>query len=290
MSAEAFLGRWDLTVGVGPSSHPAWLEVNAGPDGTLAGRYVGIWGSARPVANVAVDGDEIRFGLPVQYEDYPQDLAFTGRMVDGALVGAAHVFAEGVRWVGLPAPTLPLGNVAANEPPVSLVGEGLAGWHPRALDRENQWANVDGALVNAAVGTDLVSDARFSDFRLVAEYSYPEGSNSGIYLRGRYELQILDDYGQPPAVGASGAIYGFLVPRINAVHPPSQRNVAEITLIGRTITVVLNGETVLDRQEIPGITGGALDSDEGTPGPILLQGDHGPVTFHRLEITRLSPA
>jgi hypothetical protein len=97
-------------------------------------------------------------------------------------------------------------------------------------------------------------------------------------------MQIFDDYGAKPSVGSSAAIYGFLTPSKNAILPAGEWNRAEITLIGRHVAIVLNGEEVV-RGEIPGITGGALDSDEGTPGPLFLQGDHGPVTFRRLDLT-----
>jgi hypothetical protein len=155
----------------------------------------------------------------------------------------------------------------------------------RSPDWENNWQIVDGTLYNRAVGSDIVLKQPFMDFKLVAEYKYPAGSNSGIYLRGRYEFQIIDDFGHAPGVGTSAAIYGFITPQRNAVKPADEWNSAEITLLGRHVTVVLNGDTVIDNQEIPGITGGALDSNEGEPGTIFLQGDHGPVVFRRLTLT-----
>src|SRR5947209_2395258 len=114
---------------------------------------------------------------------------------------------------------------------------------------------------------------------------YPKGSNSGIYLRGRYEVQIEDDYGDEPDSHKIGGIYGFLTPSVNPAKPAGEWQAVDITLVGRTVTVVLNGERILDRQTIPGITGGALDSDEGAPGPLLLQGDHGPIAFRNLIVT-----
>jgi hypothetical protein len=169
---------------------------------------------------------------------------------------------------------------------VDLVSLGLDAFQARWPERENFWSIAPDGLDNSATGTDLVSKEVFADFRLVAEYSYPQGSNSGIYLRGRYEIQVLDDYGRPAGVGASAGVYGFHSPAVNAVKPHGERNVAEITLLGRTLTLVLNGVLVQDEVEIPGITGGALDSNEGEPGPLLLQGDHGPVTYHRLVVQK----
>ena len=140
-------------------------------------------------------------------------------------------------------------------------------------------------LTNSEPGNDLLTEQKFTDFKLQAEFRYPKGSNSGIYLRGRYEVQIEDNFGNEPDSHEIGGIYGFLTPIKNAAKEAGEWQTLEITLVGRAVTVVLNGEQVIDRQAIPGITGGALDSDEGAPGPIMLQGDHGPVEFRKLMLT-----
>ena len=117
------------------------------------------------------------------------------------------------------------------------------------------------------------------------EFRYPRQSNSGVYLRGRYEIQIEDSHGEEPDSHRIGGVYGFLTPSVNAAKEPGEWQTLEAVLVGRTVTVVLNGERIIDRQAIPGITGGALDSDEGSPGPIMLQGDHGQVEFRKLTLT-----
>lgn len=274
-------GRWDLVVGTGEEAFPSWVEIGEG-----TGRFVGRVGSARPIPNVSVEGDRVTFSLPRQYESRETELEFKGELKDGKLVGTT-VLDDGrdSTWIGTPAPAL-----AHREPnlgePKSLIEGDLTNWKPRSPNWQSNWKVEDGLLLNTAVGSDLVSVETFSDFRLEAEYKYPLNSNSGIYLRGRYEFQIVDDYeGGAHGVGNSGAIYGFLAPSHNAVRPAGEWNAVQITLIGRFVTVVLNGETVIDNEEIPGITGGALDSREGEPGPIFLQGDHGPVTFRKLTIT-----
>ena len=119
---------------------------------------------------------------------------------------------------------------------------------------------------------DLVSERKFTDFQLHAEFRYPAGSNSGIYLRGRYEVQIEDDYGEEPDSHRIGGVYGFLTPSVNAAKKAGEWQTLDITLVGRTVTVVLNGERIIDRQAIPGVTGGALDSDEGSAGADPLAG------------------
>ena len=144
---------------------------------------------------------------------------------------------------------------------------------------------VDGILSNVRPGVDLVTEQKFEDFKLHVEFRYPKGSNSGIYLRGRYEVQIEDNYGDDPESHKIGGVYGFLTPSINAAKEAGEWQSMDITLVGRVLTVVFNGERVIDRQTIPGITGGAIDNREGEPGPLMIQGDHGPVEFRKVEIT-----
>lgn len=243
-------------------------------------------GSARPLSNVKYTQDTVTFSLPPQYESRKDSLVFQGTIFREHLKGST-VLDDGTAsvWIGNPAPALPIPKLNWRDP-IELVRTDLSNWKLRSPDWVGHWSIRDGMLVNAAAGSDLVTTQKFGDFRLLAEYRYPKGSNSGIYLRGRYEFQILDDFESGDnGVGSSAAIYGFLAPSKNAILPPDEWNTAEITLLGRFVTVVLNGETVIDNQEIPGITGGALESDEGAPGPIFVQGDHGPVTFRRLTIT-----
>jgi hypothetical protein len=145
---------------------------------------------------------------------------------------------------------------------------------------------VDGILTNAGGGGNLVTTRSFEDFKLHAEFRYPKGSNSGLYLRGRYEVQIEDSPERlEPGPLHVGGVYGFLPPTENAAKAPGEWQRFDITLVGRRVTIVLNGRTVIADQIIPGITGGALDSDEGAPGPIYIQGDHGPIEFRRLVLT-----
>jgi hypothetical protein len=263
--------------------YPSWVELTES-----GGRFVGEVGSSRPIRHVEYDGDRVKWSLPKQYEGRKDDteLQFEAELVSGLLSG--RFLNSELQWVPFAGRRAPDWATYPLEPnfgePVELVNDSLDGWRVRWPERESFWvAHIDG-LENRGVGSDLVSAAQFKDFKLVAEYSYPTGSNSGIYLRGRYEYQVLDDHGQPPQVGGSAAIYGFLAPTVNAIRPAGEWNTAEITLIGNVVNVVLNGELVIDRQEIPGITGGALDSREGDYGPILIQGDHGPVTYRSLRV------
>ena len=125
----------------------------------------------------------------------------------------------------------------------------------------------------------------YADFEFWVEYKALPDGDSGVYLRGRHEVQVEDNSSQEPQSVHLGGVYGFLVPNENVSKGPDVWQTYDITLIGRSLTVVLNGKTIIGDQTIPGITGGALDSNEGAPGPIYLQGDHGPVVFRNIVLT-----
>jgi hypothetical protein len=166
---------------------------------------------------------------------------------------------------------------------IDLLAGGLDDWHARVPDR-NGWRIENGELINGPPSSDLITDLEFTDFTLHIEANVPEGGNSGIYLRGRYEVQVLDDAGNEPHNRGMGGIYGQVAPTAQPALPAGEWQSFDITLVGRRVTVVLNGVTIIDDAEIPGITGGALDSNEGLPGPLMLQGDHGGIRYRNLRI------
>jgi hypothetical protein len=161
-------------------------------------------------------------------------------------------------------------------------GKDLNGWH--ALG-ENQWVAENGILRSPRSGANLVTDKSFTDFKLHIEFRYQKESNSGVYLRGRYEVQIADSKGKEPLVDELGAVYGFLAPSEQVAIEAGAWQSYDITLIGRMVTIIANGKQIICNQTIPGITGGALNSREGEPGPLYLQGDHGPVEFRNILLT-----
>ncbi|MBV9879057.1 MAG: DUF1080 domain-containing protein [Gemmatirosa sp.] len=283
------VGRWDITAQGPRGSYPSWLEVSVSGFGTLVGRFVGQVGSSRPISHVLTAGDTLRFAIPPQWQREPGDLRVeavrTGDRLTGTFVnpdGSRHT------WTAVRAPSLKRTAAPAWGTPVALFdGKSLAGWTTVPGSGENKWTVANGLLTAGGGGANLVTTRKFGDFKLHAEFRLPTGSNSGIYLRGRYEVQIEEDEGrgEEPRPIDIGGVYGFLSPNENAARAPNEWQTYDITLVGRRVTVVLNGHTVIADQIIPGITGGALDSDEGTPGPIYLQGDHGKVEFRKVVIT-----
>jgi hypothetical protein len=144
---------------------------------------------------------------------------------------------------------------------------------------------MGGMLVNEASGANIRTEAAYRDFKLHLEFKIPEKSNSGIYLRGRYETQVADLFGEPAHNRSVGGIYGRLAPTENRVKPAGEWNIVDVVLIGYRVTLEVNGATTIDGKLIPGITGGALDVNETEPGPIMLQGDHGSVTYRNIILT-----
>lgn len=281
----AIQGRWDITVMVDGKPSPSWLEVYHSGNKWLVGQYVGITGSARPISKINFKDGKMSFTIPPQWEDEDNDVVFEATLKDDILTGTV-VAANGktYEWKGVRAPLLVRTSATIWGKPVRLFnGKDLAGW--QALGKENQWKVVNGILTSDRSGANLVSEQKFEDFKLHVEFKCPKGSNSGIYLRGRYEVQIMDSKGQQPQKDLLGAIYGFLTPNEMAAKDAGEWQTYDITLEGRIVTVVLNGKTIICRQPIPGITGGALDSNEGEPGPIYIQGDHGPIEYRNITIT-----
>jgi hypothetical protein len=162
-------------------------------------------------------------------------------------------------------------------------GKDLSGWHLRHEGAHNGWTVERGLLVNTPPSADLVSDAKFRDFDLHYEYRYPAGSNSGVYLRGRYEIQIQDDFGKAPESHINGAIYGVVTPTSNPTKRAGEWQTVDTRIAGNRATVVLNGTKTIDNAPVR-VTGGALDDQESEPGPIMLQGDHGKVSFRNIRL------
>jgi hypothetical protein len=276
-------GCWDITVHQPGREVPSWLEIRHSGVNTLIGRFVGGGGSARPISKVNYTDGKMSFHIPPQWEREDKDLSVEGSLQGDSLVGTMiEPNGKQYNWVGRRAPALQREGEPEWGAPITLFdGVDLKGWHALGA---NQWVAESGSLRSPHSGSNIVTDGSFTDFQLHIEFRYPAGSNSGVYLRGRYELQIEDTGGTEPPNNQLGAIYGFLSPNEQAGKKAGEWQSYDITLVGRLVTVVFNGKTVICNQEIPGITGGALDSREGEPGPIYLQGDHGPIEFRNIVI------
>jgi hypothetical protein len=289
--ADALAGRWDLTI-TAPNKKqlPSWLELKNN-NGVWKASFVGRWGNARPLPKVAVQNDRVQFVSPKEEEGSKNDLVFEGRLVGETLTGSAKgPNGENWTWIGKRAPALQAPSKFQWGPPVQLFDRrSFAGWTFDNPSKSSSWVVKGESLVNESAGSNIATDKSFQDFKLHIEVNCPTNANSGIYLRGRYEVQVEDDSIQEPPSHHMGAVYGFLVPNPEQPRRPGTWQTFDIKLLGRFVTVVQNGNTIIDNKEIPGITGGAFDSNEGSPGPIYLQGDHGGIAYRNIVLTPAIP-
>jgi hypothetical protein len=279
-SVDAPLGRWDLTMKSPREEYPSWLELK-NEDGHLKILVQGRRGSVVQLPEVAFSNGLLTFSYPKYRWSFEGKL--TGATLSGTATGPDGVL---LQWVGVKAPDLHRTGAPKWGRSIKLFnGTDLTGWK---MDQAGPpvWTVQNGTLVSPAHGPELISDRKFGDFKLHVEFNCGDTSNSGIFLRGRYELQVENDSAKQAPSHHTGGIYGYL-----AATPEQPRSTGEwqsydIMLIGRRITVLQNGMKILDDQEIPGITGGALDSHEALPGPIYLQGSEpGHVSFRNIIIT-----
>jgi hypothetical protein len=286
-SVQSYLGRWDLTLKTPLREYPSWLEITR-EDGQLKARMVSRWGHARPLPKFELSNGTVTFVSPKEEEERKDDMVFVGKLSGKMLVGTT-TGPDGTpwQWTGERAPSLKRKSDPKWGTPVQLFnGKDLSGWRMSDPASTAIWKVENGALVSPGHGPELITDAKFEDFELHVEFNCAAGSNSGVYLRGRYELQIEDDPEPEGPTMRTGGIYGFLVPSPEQPRRPGEWQTYDITLVGRVVTVMQNGQTIIDKQEIPGITGGALDSHEGLPGPIYLQGSEaGHVAFRNITLT-----
>ena len=178
---------------------------------------------------------------------------------------------------------------------VDLLADGIDGWE--AMNKNYfGWSVKDGVLMNRIKRTKdgkrdgasanlKTKRADFEDFKLTYDVRVLPGCNSGVYLRGIYEIQVMDSYGKPVNCHNMAALYGRVTPRVAAEKPANEWQHVEVTLCRRHVTVVLNGVNIIDNAPVLGCTGGAITSDEFVPGPIYLQGDHTDADFRNMKLT-----
>ncbi len=286
-SIQPLLGRWDLTLKAPDREYASWLEIRQ-EQGKLKAQMVGRWGNARPLPKIEIRDSQLEFVSPKEEEGLREDMVFKGKLVGAILSGSiTGPDRRPWQWTGKRAPTLKRTSTPQWEQPVQLFnGKDLSGWRFDNPKRASSWKAANGSLASSGGGSNIISVPQFEDFKLHIEFNCPPRANSGIYLRGRYEVQVEDDSLQEPPSHHMGGVYGFLAPSPEMPRKPGEWQSFDITLLGRMVTVIQNGRTIIDNQEIPGITGGALDSHEELPGPIYLQGDHSGTAYRNIVITQ----
>ena len=309
VGGSPFAGRWDLTVTAPDAKYPSWMEVTE-KDGNLEARTQPREGSVRSSA-AKLDGARLIVTVsPATPERPASDTrpaiparpALTWEMTaKGGTLTGVQKYGDVVQGqiAGARAPALKRAAPKAWTTPQPLFnGKDLTGWvtmnntqNPRAT--VNHWVVKDGELVNEAQGHNIATTRKFGDFKLHVEFNFTADANSGVYLRGRYEAQMPPPGSRRTGGGARGsggtlgyAIYGFVRATADAPADPGEWRTYDLTLVGRSVTLVVDGTTIVADQEVAGITGGALDSDEGAPGPIYFQGDHtGGIRYRNITIS-----
>ena len=287
---DPVLGNWGLRLGYG--------EMNAGhmimsrdPDGRPQALVLWRWGSPMQMKDTRVDGDRFSFVHPwgdKKVEGSVRGGVLTAEMRDRD--GTVETRVEG--WRNPPVEPADTADAEFGDP-VDLLADGLDGWEPMEKNGKFGWRFADGILSNR-LGLDQNGEwvrgganlrtrrDDFYDFNLTYDVRFPKGSNSGVYLRGRYECQVVDSYGKPLDSHNLGAYYGRVTPSAAAEKPAGEWQHVDVTLYRRHLTVVLNGVRIIDNAPVVGITGGAVDADEFVPGFIYLQGDHSDADYRNM--------
>ncbi len=283
------VGRWDLTIVSSKGTYPSWLEISV--NGKQAEvRIVGRVASVHPAHDVRLQGSRLTFAST---EWFDREIPVTWKVsLEGSTLKGTQSRSDGVTGdlTGERAPTLDRKPPAAwSEPEALFNGKDLSGWEPDGPN--NHWKAENGELVNESAGANIRTTRKFEDFKLHIEYNCPDLGNSGVYLRGRDEVQVeYEAPGTDDKFHGMGSIYGFIAPAVDVPSRPGKWESYDITLVGRHVTVIRDGVTTIDNQEIPGITGGAIDSHEGEPGPLYIQGDHtGGMKYRNITVSLPKP-
>lgn len=300
-----FVGYWEMTI---PGGGAGWLGVEHRGDNLNASMLWG-GGSVFPLKSAKIEGDKL-----VLTREHSVQRTENGKRVDSKVLETIHGTLDGekiqfastkprangagedkAQWSGKRTPAMPKApNVAETKfgDPVQLFnGKDLTGWRLMDANSINAWSVKNGALINAAKQEEgkphknfgnLRTDKEFEDFNLKLDFKVDKGGNSGVYLRGIYEIQVAESYGQAPNSHGVAGVYSRITPTVNAAKPAGEWQTMEMTLVDRHVTIVLNGQKVIDNQPVLGCTGGAMWADVSKPGPIYLQGDHTSVEYRNM--------
>ncbi|MEO1530086.1 MAG: DUF1080 domain-containing protein, partial [Planctomycetota bacterium] len=309
-------GSWAFSL---PDENPVWMRISkaAGDDKDPTVEFLWSVGSARVMKDVQWEGNGFRFerknlrwkpfgGKATRYVDGPLrvepvspdqlELRFQmSQAIEGPRTTSLRL--ESLTLIGDRIPAAPqkpdLSRARFGKAIELFNGHDLSGWRLARETQRNGWRAEDGVLVNETPKTDfsgygefgnLVSEREFTDFRLELEYNIPKSGNSGVYLRGMYEAQVVDRDSKMQGISGPGAIFGRLTPKQNAGREGGKWNRYVLTLVNRHVTVELNGQIVIDNELLIGCTGGGMRSNDSLPGPILLQGDHTSVRYRGLKL------
>lgn len=299
-AGQDFDGRWDITAMTQPRPRAWWLELTGTGTPKAAGKFVSAYGGdMNTIDQISVENGELRFTIiaPPRSANAkgpaPGNSAYRARLVGGKLEGTFQVEGRStppLKWTGVRAPVIgdkDDGTWKEGQPISLFNGKDLTGWKGLVPGVEMKWSVQDGILRNAPPTTDIISEQKFWNFELHVDFRIVERSNSGIGLRGRYEIQIIDDYGRPPNPHGAAALYSRVAASVNASKPAGEWQSYDIRLVGRQLTVVHNGTKVLDKVEVDGLTAIANNSDEAEPGPFIVQGDHSYVEIKSFVVTPL---
>lgn len=305
--SNSFVGSWALTI---PGGGAGWLGVTE-QAGYLDGSILWGGGSVVPVSSVWVDDGRIHVvrihevkrkdgdGKVVRVQQFPEllmgelagdEIRFQRIQPNRNGRGANRETFSGKRLPAVPA-SPDLKQLKFGDPVTLFNGRDLAGWKLTNPGQKNGWRVENGELVNEPKQQEgkphvsygnLRTEGEFEDFNLKMEVKVHPGGNSGIYLRGIYEIQVSDSFGKPLNAHHMGGVYSRICPTVNAEKEAGEWQQFDITLVDRHVTVVLNGKTIIDNQAVEGCTGGALWSDPFRPGPIYLQGDHTGVSYRNI--------
>ncbi len=295
-----FNGRWNLTVSNSdPRARAWWLQVDGAGTKKPAGKFVGApGGQMDEIPEIRVDRGELEFVFTRAYRLGPPELhtqkrrgVYRARLVNGKMTGTFALDGNTVgQFTGVRAPEIrdqDNGSWKAGAPVALVNGKDLTGWSLPGGAPVQGWSVKDGLLVNSEGAPDIVSTEKFWNFEMHTEFRIGPKSNSGIGLRDRYEIQIFDTHGRAPDTHSMGSLYSRIPPSVDAANPAGEWQTMDIRLVGRTLTVRLNGKTVIDHREVEGLTAMAHDPNEAMPGPMGLQGDHGLVEFRAITIKPL---
>jgi hypothetical protein len=283
-----FLGRWNIT-GTGDTAGVYWLEVKE-DGGQLSGMFLNRGGSPVKLPSIKIENGELVWQPAAPARGAAPE--FRAKVQGDKLTGTIKTAARTIDIVGARPPKWGPADANATHKlgtPVELFdGKSMDTWDVQDKTKPMGWSVVDGAMTNTPPSNNLVSKQKFQDFKIHAEYKVAQGSNSGIYVRGRYELQVLDDYGKPPDIHSHMAVYAWHAPLVNASKPVGEWQAMDATVVGNKVSVVLNGKKVQDNATFDAVTGGALDANETEPGPIMIQGDHDKITYRKVTITPIT--